>query len=143
MKLIRSFLLHFETAVLQFFSECKGEAMHKRIVFKNMEHSSVMEEYANQQLEKVIDFLKTEHSPIYIDLTFEPSKTREHHRIELRIKTPRYEEITHYEHKGMPFYEALDRVIDTMYLQLHEQKRREKKDEHKVRGRHDEFKKQR
>jgi ribosome-associated translation inhibitor RaiA len=47
-----------------------------------------------------------------------------------------------YEHEGMDFYATLDRVIDNMYLQLREHKRRHH-DEKKTCGRHDEFKKQR
>ena len=36
----------------------KGVTMNKRIVFRNMEHSDVMEEYANEQLEKIVDFFR-------------------------------------------------------------------------------------
>lgn len=117
--------------------------MHKRITFRNMERSTVMEDYANQQLEKVIEFLKSEQPPIYIDLVFEPSKTKEHHRVELRVKSPRYDLISNYEYQGTGFYDVLDRVIDTMYLQLREKNKQEKRDEKKVRGRREEFKKQR
>lgn len=117
--------------------------MNKRITFRNMEKSSKMEAYANQQLVKIEEFLHSEKTPIYIDLILEPSKVHEHHRIELRIKTPRFDEITHYEYKGVGFYDVLDRVIDAMYLKLHEANKREKRDARKTRGRKDEFKKQR
>lgn len=116
--------------------------MHKRITFRNMDHSKVMEEYANQQLAKVEDFLSHERSPVYIDMVFEPSKKREHHRIELRVKSPQYERISNYEYQGTDFYDVLDRVVDIMYEGLHEDKRR-LVDERKTKGRHDEFKKQR
>ena len=36
----------------------KERAMDKRIVFRNMEHSNVMEDYANQQLEKIEEFMQ-------------------------------------------------------------------------------------
>jgi len=107
-----------------------------------MDHSDMMEEYANQQLEKVIEFLKNEPTPIYIDLIFEPSKVREHHRIELRVKSPHFDRISNYEYQGEAFYDTLDRVIDVMYKELHEDKKKHL-DERKMVGRHDEFKKQR
>jgi len=116
--------------------------MHKRITFRNMEHSEVMEDYANQQLKKIEEFLSNEPTPVYIDLVLEPSKVHEHHRVELRVKSPNYERISNYEHEGMDFYDVLDRVIDVMYRGLHEDKKR-LNDKKKTAGRHDEFKKER
>lgn len=116
--------------------------MIKRIVFRHMEKSDVMENYANEQLAKIEEFLHDERSPVYIDLIFEPSKTREHHRIELRVKTPHYDKISDYEYTGTKFYDVLDRVIDVMYRELHEEKRRNH-DREKMVGRHEEVKKQR
>ena len=116
--------------------------MHKRITFRNMDHSEVMEEYANKQLEKIEHFLENERTPIYIDLVFEPSKVHQHHRVELRVKSPRFDLISNYEHKGVDFYDVLDRVIDIMYRQLLDHKQKEV-DERKQRGRHEDFKKQR
>lgn len=114
--------------------------MNKRIMFKGMEHSGVMEEYANQQLGKIEEFLKNERTPVYIDLVLEPSKTREHHKIELRVKSPSFEKISNYE--GPKFYDVLDRVIDVMYRELLEAKKKEL-DQRKMRGLPDDLKKQR
>ena len=116
--------------------------MNKRIVFRNMDHSDVMENYANQQLKKIEEFLAHEDQPVKIDLYFEPSKVHEHHRVELHVKSGRYDLNSSYEHEGTNFYDVLDRVIDVMYRNLHEHKR--KMDDHKKTvGRHDDFKKQR
>jgi ribosome-associated translation inhibitor RaiA len=131
--------------------------MHKHIVFKNTQHSSLMEDHANEQLKKIEDFLASsnimDHAPggkasevpdsdasIYINLVIEPSKTRAHHHMELRVKGPGYDLIS--EHEGAEPYEVLDHVIDVMYRNLHEYKQKEV-DMRKSRGRHDEFKKQR
>jgi len=116
--------------------------MHKRITFKGMDHSPGMEDYANGQLAKIEDFLKSEPSPIYIDLILEPSKRKEHHFIELRVKSPHYDLISNYEYKGTGFYDVLDRVIDIMYRKLLEEKGKQV-DKRKSVGRHDDFKKQR
>lgn len=93
-------------------------------MFKNMDKSDSIEQYANQQLEKIVEFLSHEKTPVYIDLVMEDSKTREHPRVELLVKSPNYDLVTHCEHEGVKFYDALDRVIDTMYRELHEHKRK-------------------
>ena len=116
--------------------------MNKRITFRGMDHSDVLEEYANQQLQKIEDFLENERTPIRIDLILEPAKLRQHSRVELRVKSPNYDLISNYEHEGQEFYDVLDRVIDVMYNELHEAKDR-MDDKRKTVGRHDEFKKQR
>lgn len=107
-----------------------------------MEHSDPMEAHARQQLEKIVTFLKNEREPIYIELVLEPSKVREHSRVELLVKTPHYDRISSREYTGDTFYVTLDHVIDVMYHELHEDKRREL-NMRKMRGRHDDFKKQR
>lgn len=114
--------------------------MKGKVTFRHMEHSNIMEEYAENQLHKVYEFLSNERDPVYVDITFEPSKVHSHHKVELRVKSPHYDLITH--HEGPEFYKVIDHVIDTMYRRLLEEKRKEL-DERKMRGRHEAFKKQR
>jgi len=116
--------------------------MDKRIVFRNMGHSDVMQDYANQQLQKIEEFIEHFNTPHIIDLYLEPSHVREHHRVELHVRFGPHHLESSYEQEGVSFYDALDRVIDTMYKRLHEEKRR-LNDEKKTVGRHDEFKKER
>jgi ribosomal subunit interface protein len=114
--------------------------MNARILFKNMDHSEAMEGYANDQLAKIFEFLGHEATPVLVDLVLAPSHVHAHHKVELRVKTPHYDRVSWYE--GPEFYDVLDRVIDTMYKELHEDKQR-LIDDRKMVGRHDEFKKQR
>ncbi|MDP3889038.1 MAG: HPF/RaiA family ribosome-associated protein [bacterium] len=116
--------------------------MHKRITFRGLPHSDVVEQYANQQLTKIEKFLENERTPVYIDLILEPSKLRQHSRIELRVKSPNYDLISNYEFEGQHFYDVLDRVIDVMYHELCEEKKKNG-DKKKMQGRHEDFKKQR
>jgi ribosomal subunit interface protein len=116
--------------------------MNKRIVFRNMDHSDVMENYANQQLEKIEEFLSHVQKPITIDLYFEPSKVHQHHRVELHVRCGHYDLNSSYEREGADFYDVLDRVVDTMYRNILEEKRRYD-DMKKQSGRHDDFKKER
>ena len=114
--------------------------MIKRVVFQGTEHSTGAENFANEQLEKVAEFLSHERSPVYLDLIFKPSKVHSHHFVELRVKSPNYDLISSYE--GPDFYETIEHVIDVMYHQIHEKKDRNN-EEKKTVGRHEEFKKQR
>ncbi len=107
-----------------------------------MDHSNVMEDYINKQLDKIMKFLENEPTPINIDFVLEASKVREHPRGELRIKTKNYDLVSSYEHEGVDLYDVIDRVIDVMYKQLHEEKQKNV-DKRKSQGRHEEFKKQR
>lgn len=116
--------------------------MHKRITFRNMEHSVVMENYINQQLQKIEAFLENEPSPIYIDFVLEACKVREHPRAEIRLKSTHYDLVSSYEHTGVDMYDVIDRVIDVMYKELHEVKKRNVENR-KMCGRHEDFKKQR
>ncbi len=117
--------------------------MKKKITFHGMDHSDVMENYINEQLVKIETFLENERTPVFIDVILEPSKLHEHHRVELRVKSPNYDMVSNYEHEGQNFYDVIDRVIDVMYKRLREEKQRIKKDDRKMCGRHDAFKKQR
>lgn len=96
--------------------------MHKRITFRHMDHVAAIENYANDKLTKIEEFLSHEPTPVYIDLILEPSKVHSHHRVELRVKSPNYDRISNFE--GPEFYKVLDRVIDVMLEELHREKRK-------------------
>ena len=98
--------------------------MKKRVYFKDTQVSAAIENHANEQLAKVERFLENEPTPVFIDLTIAPSKLREHSKVELRVKSPDYDLVTHYEHEGVDVYDCINRVIDTMYDNLHEAKRK-------------------
>ena len=98
--------------------------MNKKFTFRNIKSTPGLEQYANEQLEKIEKFLVNEPSPVQIDCIFEPSKLREHHKVTLLVKSPHYNLISEYEHQGEDFYDTLDRVIDVMYRQLREAKER-------------------
>jgi len=95
--------------------------MDKKITFRNMDHSEVMENYINEQLVKVEKYLENEREPVFIELVLEPVKIHAQHRVELRVKSPRYYLVSDYE--GPEFYDVLDRVIDVMYRQILEKKK--------------------
>lgn len=99
--------------------------MDKKITFRQMDHSQVMEDYINQQLVKIEKILEHEREPIFFEIVLEPSKVHAHNKVHILVKTPRYYLNSDYE--GPEFYDVLDRVIDTMYRQIIE-KRKELQD---------------
>lgn len=96
--------------------------MHKRITFRAMDHSNHIENHANEQLEKIMHFLSNEPTPVHVDLVLEAGRPHAHNKVELRIKTPHYEECVTDE--GPHMLQVIDAVIDTMYRLLHEAKRK-------------------
>lgn len=90
--------------------------MQKRIVFRGMDSSPVLEEFAHKHLEKVEKFLEHERTPIMIDLVMEASHVHAHHKVELRVKTPNYDLVAH--HEGPELYQEVDRVVDKMIAEL-------------------------
>jgi ribosomal subunit interface protein len=113
--------------------------MHKRVTFRDMNHSEPMEAHVNKQLEKVQHFLMNERTPIHIDMVLTASRLHAHPRAELRIKTPHFDLVTHYEKEGIDLYEAIDHTIDKMYKLLHEEKKRYD-EKMRARGRHEDIK---
>ena len=98
--------------------------INKRINFRQMDSDQVIEDYINKRLEKIEDFLQHEQTPIDIDFTIVPSKTREHHQVEIRVKSPNYDLVAEIEKQGTDFYDAVNIVIDKMMNQLHKAKQR-------------------
>lgn len=98
--------------------------MNRRIMFRHMDHSDAIEHYAIKQLKKIEHFLENEPTPCNIDLVLEPSGARAHPRIELRVKSPHYDLVTHHEEDGKDFYDVLDHIIDLMYRLLREEKQK-------------------
>lgn len=96
--------------------------MFKRIVFRNMEHSTVLENYVNEQFAKVEEFLASEREPIYIDIVLIACKDHAHDEAEIVLKSPHYNLVSKYE--GPKMYDVIDRVIDTLYLALREAKKK-------------------
>lgn len=101
--------------------------MNKRITFRGMDHSPVIEEYCNNQLAKIEEFLTHERDPRFINFVLDAQRTHHHHHVQLHITTPHYDIVTHAEAPDM--YDVIDRVCDTMYRKLHEEKKKLKDDQ--------------
>jgi len=114
--------------------------MNIQITFQNCDTSEIMEKHIHEQLAKIVRFLEKESTPIYIDVIIQPARTHAHHQVQVLLKSPNYDLVTHDE--GPEIYQVLDTVIDTMYARLRKEKDKRIEDRKMV-GRHEEFKKQR
>ena len=90
--------------------------MQKRIAFRGIDSTPVLEQFIQSHLEKVERLLENERTPIMIDLMLEASKVHAHHKVELRVKTPHYDLVAH--HEGPEMYQEIDRVCDKMVTEI-------------------------
>ena len=108
--------------------------MKKRITYRGIDSTPVLEEFINNHLEKVEKFLENEPTPIMIDLILEASSVHAHDKVELRVKSPHYDLIAH--HEGPEMYQEIDRVCDKMMRELRRAKEKRVDDQKK----HDSYK---
>ena len=91
--------------------------MEKQITFRSMDHSDALEQYALSHLSKIEHFLqKSERSPISIHMIITGGFVHAHHKIELLVKTPHYDLVSHEENKDA--YQAINNVLHTMFSEL-------------------------
>lgn len=90
--------------------------MKKRITYRGIESTPVLEEFINSHLDKVVKLLEHEPTPIMIDFILEASSVHAHDKVEIRIKTPHYDLVAH--HEGPEMYQEIDRVVDKMVREI-------------------------
>lgn len=106
--------------------------MDIKITFQNSESSKVMEDYIHEQIQKILEFLKDEREPIFIEFFIRPSHVHAHHQVDMLVKTPNYDLFV--KKIGTEIYKVLSEVIDVMYLDLRNEKKK-KIDDRKELGR--------
>lgn len=94
--------------------------MQKRITFRGMEHSPVIEEHINKQLHKIEEFLSHERPPVTLNIVLESHELRAHHKIDIKIKSGNYDVYVH--RFGHDMYLLLGEVLDIAYRELRKQK---------------------
>lgn len=104
--------------------------MQKRVTFRGMEHTPVLEEFANKHLERIEKLLINEPTPISIDLVLNSSPNHAHYRVELRVSAPQFTLDAH--HEGPEMYQEIDTVIEKMVREI--KKAKDKLDDEKKHG---------
>jgi ribosomal subunit interface protein len=106
--------------------------MKKKITFHGMEHSIPLEEHATLKLDKISEIAKPDGNPdpFFVELWLNAHKLHPHHTVELHLKTPVLDLVTHYESTDM--YIAIDSVIDKMVSLVKKEKSKIRDKEHKA-----------
>lgn len=94
--------------------------MQKKITFRSMEHTPVMDSYIEEQLAKVEELLSHEREPIVLEVVVEPHSLRAHHRASILIKSPRFDVFV--DKFGADMYQVISTAIDDAYEMARKQK---------------------
>jgi len=110
----------------------KENSVNKKIEFHNMEHSTPLEEHANQKLQKIEDLLAKEKigTPQFLELWLKSNKQHPHHSAELHLKTPVFD--LHAHDEGNDLYVVLDNVIDKIVALFKKHKEKKLDKQHKA-----------
>ena len=96
-----------------------------------MPHSPVIEEHAQQKLDKFLHIMHAEgqQTPLFAELWLRANKIHPHHAVELHLKTPRLD--LHAEAEGTDMYLVIDSAIDKMMtlVKKGKEKQRDKENE--------------
>ncbi|MGC2310514.1 MAG: HPF/RaiA family ribosome-associated protein [Candidatus Babeliaceae bacterium] len=94
--------------------------MNKKITFRGMDSSPVMEKHINEQLAKIEAFLAHERPPIKMNILVEGHPSHAHNKAEIRLSAPEYDVFITEE--GPHLYKLIDSVLDRTYDSLRQQK---------------------
>lgn len=94
--------------------------MNIRIAFRNMEHSTAIENYVKKELEKVTKYLKHEDDLVNIDVVLDAARTHHHHQVEFRLNSKHYHLIA--SHEGADLYQEIDQTVKIMVQEVKKHK---------------------
>lgn len=96
--------------------------MNIKITFRGCEHSEVIDNHIQQQLEKVRECLSHEMSPVLVEFLVTMHPTHGHHEVNARIHSPHY----HFRalHEGKDVYAEINEVCDRLVKQIRDAKRK-------------------
>ena len=86
--------------------------MHKRIMFRFMDHSDAIEKYIQKKIEKVDKFFKREPLPIKIDMVLEAHREKDFFKVEFRVNSYHYHITAQTE--GHDMYAMIDEAVHKM-----------------------------
>jgi len=90
--------------------------MNKRITFRGMDHSPVIEEFSQRHLERIVHLLTSERTPQHLELTLTAHPVHAHHEIEILVKTPHYDLVARRE--GVDMYQEIEKTVDVMIKEI-------------------------
>ncbi|KKT23972.1 MAG: hypothetical protein UW09_C0001G0035 [candidate division TM6 bacterium GW2011_GWF2_43_87] len=96
--------------------------MQKKVTFSGRDHTAVLDQHIEKQLERIEHLLKGEPSPIFIDVVVDFHDVHQHHHVTTRVKTPHFE--CYAEHEGPDIFAEINEVMDRVHDQLRTEKKK-------------------
>ena len=96
--------------------------MNKQFTFRGMDHSNTIQEYADEQLQKIEKFLSNEKEPIYIHVIVTAHPNHAHHEAEINVTSPLLN--CSIKREAPDLYRAISETFDIAYDKLTEDKRK-------------------
>ncbi|MFC1894542.1 ribosome hibernation-promoting factor, HPF/YfiA family [Candidatus Dependentiae bacterium] len=113
--------------------------MQRKITFHGMDHSSPMEKHINEKLNKIEEFIKAPEweTPKYIEFFLNSHPQHPHHSVEIKLKTPQFDLVSHDE--GTKMYVVIDNAIDKIITLLKKEKAKLRDKKQKIETKKTEF----
>lgn len=98
--------------------------MEKRFVFRHMEHSDAIENYANNKLAKLERILHLEErEPVRIDIIMTANRDHHHHEIDLHVSAAHLNFAI--KREGPELYLLIDQVIDIAVEEIQKERKKQ------------------
>ncbi len=86
--------------------------MHKRIMFRYMDHSDAIEKYIYKKIQRLDKFFKREPLPINIDMTLAAHREKHYFNVEFKVNSTHYHSVVKTE--GHDMYAMIDDAVSIM-----------------------------
>ncbi len=124
LRLVFSILNWYYELNLNYYTLTGEIIMERKITFRRMEPSTVIEEFINAKLDKFEELLGSERSPVSVSVVIDTHPTHAHNKVDVLVDTPDYNLIAN--HEGQDVYVEIDTVMDKMLREIRRAK--EKRD---------------
>ena len=104
-----------------------------------MDHSTPLERYVNQRLDKITELLKKEKdsTPFFQEVWLKANKQHPHHGAEVHVRTPQFDLNAHEEDTEM--YVAIDKAVERMISLIKKEKEKTREKNQKIETEKSEF----
>jgi len=90
--------------------------MNRKITFRSMDHSDIIENYINKKLDKFDKFFKDEQGPVSFEVVLEAHRIKNYFIVEVRLQSREYNFVAQAE--GDDMYTMIDEAEHKMMQQV-------------------------
>lgn len=96
--------------------------MQKKITFTGRGRTPALDKHIDMQVAKIEQFLSEEPTPRVVEISVESHDVHQFNRVVARVKTPHYD--CYAEHEGPDVMTEINEVMDRLYAQLRDTKKK-------------------